>query len=281
MNSIAESSPEKKTKKSTKGTKIVKAKTESKTESKTETKKELEEEKPVIEETNAIEEKIVIDEIKNDDTEELAVSEKSDTEKSDTQVSNEDVLAILTNMYEINASYIKIDLKKCHLSKDFVTQISKLTNKITKQNMQIQVDLTDFYLKQISPVLKHNDSKVNKVKKEVNKENCAINKEKPTYQEVLTFMKCNEETKCVSRGQIIQHINAFVKKEKTSNNPDIFVEGDNTKFVLIGELKIFFEFIKKQMLERGDIQTPEEFPKTLSYKEIMKYLKYCFPEVKK
>ena len=76
---------------------------------------------------------------------------------------------------------------------------------------------------------------------------------------------------------MIQHINAFVKKEKTNNNPDIFVEGDNRKFYLIGDLKVLFDFIKNQMILREDLNESNSFENILSYNQIMKYLKYCFP----
>ena len=124
--------------------------------------------------------------------------------------------------------------------------------------------------------LKYKDSKQNKPKKVVNKENLAINKLMTTYPEVLTFLKLEDGVQ-VSRALLIQSINSFVKKEKTENNPDIYVKGDNRCFNLIGELKVLFDFIKLRMIERGDLQNESEFPTNISYRQIMKYLKYCFP----
>ena len=35
------------------------------------------------------------------------------------------------------------------------------------------------------------------------------------------------------------------------------------------------------MIKRGDLGNSDEFPKDLAYTQIMKYLKYCFPETVK
>ena len=118
--------------------------------------------------------------------------------------------------------------------------------------------------------------KQTKVKKVVDKDKMAINKPHKTYPEVLTFMGLEEDS-TISRAQLIQGINAFVKKQKAENNPEIFVEGNNKCFNLIGELKELFDFIKNQMINRGDLTDENEnsFPSYISYRDIMKYLKYC------
>ena len=174
----------------------------------------------------------------------------------------------------------KQNLKNYDVSKDSITQITKVMNKAIKLFANIQISNNDFLTKETASSLKTKDAKAKKPKKVVNKENFAINKENETYKEVLSFMKLDENTN-VSKAQILQEINAFVKKEKTANNPDIFFEGDNRRFNLIGDLKVLFEFIKKQMIKRGDLGNSDEFPKDLAYTQIMKYLKYCFPETVK
>jgi hypothetical protein len=174
----------------------------------------------------------------------------------------------------------KQNLKNYDVSKDSITQITKVINKAIKLFANIQISNNDFLTKETASSLKTKDAKAKKPKKVVNKENFAINKENESYKEVLAFMKLNENTN-VSKAQILQEINAFVKKEKTANNPDIFFEGDNRRFKLIGDLKVLFEFIKKQMIKRGDLGNSDEFPKDLAYTQIMKYLKYCFPETVK
>ena len=174
----------------------------------------------------------------------------------------------------------KQNLKNYDVSKDSITQITKVMNKAIKLFANIQISNNDFLTKETASSLKTKDAKAKKPKKVVNKENFAINKENETYPEVLSFMKLHENTN-VSKAHILQEINAFIKKEKTANNPEIFFEGDNRRFNLIGDLKVLFEFIKKQMIKRGDLGNSDEFPKDLAYTQIMKYLKYCFPETVK
>ena len=100
---------------------------------------------------------------------------------------------------------------------------------------------------------------------------------KDTYKEVLVFMKLeNTPVKKVSKVHILSAIHNYIKKQKAENNPDIFVEGDNRRFRLIGDLKILFDFIKQQMILREDLENPEEFPEHIAYTDIFKYLKYCF-----
>jgi hypothetical protein len=174
----------------------------------------------------------------------------------------------------------KQNLKNYDVSKDSIIQITKVMNKATKLFANIQISNNDFLTKETASSLKTKDAKAKKPKKIVNKENFAINKENESYPEVLSFMEFDKNSN-VSKAQILQKINSFVKKEKTENNPEIFFEGDNRRFKLIGDLKVLFEFIKKQMIKRGDLGNSDEFPKDLAYTQIMKYLKYCFPETVK
>lgn len=166
------------------------------------------------------------------------------------------------------------NLKEINLTKDFFTQVTTKCKKIIKLNTQMTTNIVDIMLKENLVSLKNKDSKQNKPKKVVNKENLAINKLMTTYPEVLAFLKLEDGTQ-VSRALLIQRINSFVKKEKTDKNPDITVAEDNRRFNLIGDLKILFDFIKLKMIERGELK--DEFPTHISYREIMKYLRYCFP----
>ena len=191
-------------------------------------------------------------------------------------ISEEDCLCKYKEIIQNLTILSKLSLKNFNLSKDFITQVNKNINSINKLALKITSDTLDYMTKENSISLKNKDAKSKKEKKKGPKENYSINKEKPTFIEVLNFMKL-EENSCVSRGQLIQHINAFVKKEKTNNNPDIFVEGDNRKFYLIGDLKVLFDFIKNQMILREDLNESNSFENILSYNQIMKYLKYCFP----
>lgn len=103
-----------------------------------------------------------------------------------------------------------------------------------------------------------------------------------TYKEVLKFLKLeNSQVIKISYIMVMKHITDFVKKERISGNSDIYVEGNFKRFKLIGELKTLFDFIKKQMIIRGDLENPEKFPIDISYFEVLKYIIYCFPETNK
>jgi hypothetical protein len=102
---------------------------------------------------------------------------------------------------------------------------------------------------------------------------------KNVYIDVFIFMKLqNTEVIKISKIDIFKEIIYFVRKEKQSNNPDIFVHGDNRRFRLIGNLKILFNFFKHQMITRGDLENSEDFPEHIAYTDIFKYIKYCFSQ---
>jgi hypothetical protein len=178
----------------------------------------------------------------------------------------------------------KESLKDYNVSKESINQVTKSVNKSIKLFGAVQISNNDFMTKETSESLKAKDAKSKKPKKNVDKSSYAINKECETYKEVLSFMNLPENT-LVSRSQLIKEINAFVKKEKDAKNPDIFVEENieehTRRFKLIGNLKVFFDFIKKQMIERGDLSKTDTFPNQIRYQDIMKYLSYCFPETEK
>lgn len=173
------------------------------------------------------------------------------------------------------------NLKEFTFTKEFVTQLTKKVKDINKLSSKLFTNILDIYTKENLVSIKNKNSKQKKPKKVVNKENMAINKGQETFPEVLHFMEFEEDS-LVSRAQLIQKINSFVRTEKEKKNPDIFVEGDNKLFKLIGPLEDLFKFIRIKMIEREDFVESDEFPIQISYKDIMKYLKYCFnPTVKK
>jgi hypothetical protein len=124
--------------------------------------------------------------------------------------------------------------------------------------------------------LKKKDSKSKKTKKVTNKENMGIHKLNPTYPEVLKFLKLEDDT-LISRAMLMQSINKYVQDEKSNNNNDISVPDNKKYFNIVGDLEPLYNVVKLQMLERGDLDNESEFPKSISYQDIMKYLKYFFP----
>ncbi len=235
-------------------------------------KEELTKKETLPETTPNVEVKLEEIQVENDDQEAVVESEKT--------FSMETLLENYGNLVNTLEVISKENLKNYDVSKDSINQITKLMNKSIKLFGSIQISNNDFTTKETADSLKTKDAKSKKPKKNVAKENYAINKECETYKEVITFMNLDDNAK-VSKAQLIKAINSFVKLEKEKKNPDIFFEENNKYFKLIGNLKILFEFIKKQMIVRGDLKNPEEFPKGIAYTQIMKYLKYCFPETEK
>lgn len=213
-------------------------------------------------------------------TDELLPSEtKSEDNESHADItsSKDEFLKIYDVIVDNLNDLSNLSLKEYDVNKDFLNQIVNRQKKIIKLSNSLTVSIMEFMLKENLSSLKTKDKKPKKV---VNKENFAINKGMETFPPILKFMELESGT-LVSKGQIIQAVNAFVKTEKTANNPNIFVEGDNRSFKLLGKLGELFVFIRSEMIKRGDIQESDEFPKQISYTQIMKYLKYCFPPVVK
>jgi hypothetical protein len=194
----------------------------------------------------------------------------------DNLISTETMILLLDKVLENFTIISKNNFKDLPLTKDSLTKIIKTKNKINKLSTMIGIELDEFMLKESAVSLKKKDIQNNKPKKEKDKSKYAINIPKPTFNEVLTCLKLPEDTE-ISPARVMQFICAYVKQEKLNNNPDIYVKGDNKKFNLIGDLEGIFDFIKKQMILRGDLENEDNFPKAISYNDIMKYFKYCFP----
>lgn len=232
-----------------------------------------------IEENNIQENNIQENNIKEDDTKDETDQVNTDqTEES--SISNEEHLSINKKIIELLLTVSKISLKNRDTTKDYVNQDIKDIAKMTKILYSHSNDRLEHFGKEYASSLKNKDSKGKKIKKTTIKENSAINKQIPAYKEVLDFMKLPEDTS-ISRAQILQSINSFIKTEKNNENPDIFVteneKRNNKKFYLIGDLKVLFSFIKSKMEERNELTDDNNFETSLSYTQIMKYLKFCFP----
>ena len=221
-----------------------------------------------------LEQKKLIDEIFPEDVSDESGDSNDNEEKENLNMQLDLIIETLLLVTDTN-------LKEITLTKEFVTQLSKKVKDINKLSSKLFTNTLDIYTKENLVSIKNKNSKQKKPKKVVNKENMAINKGQETFPEVLQFMEFEEDS-LVSRAQLIQKINSFVRIEKEKKNPDIFVEGDNKLFKLIGPLKHLFEFIRIKMIEREDFVESDEFPMQISYRDIMKYLKYCFhPTLKK
>ena len=234
----------------------------------------IQEEENLEEHNEEINKQELIDQIFPEDVSNESSDSNDDEEKENLNMQLDLIIETLSTVTETN-------LKEFTLTKEFVTQLSKKVKDINKLSSKLFTNTLDIYTKENLVSIKNKNSKQKKPKKVVNKENMAINKGQETFSEVLQFMEFEEES-LVSRAQLIQKINSFVRIEKEKKNPDIFVEGDNKLFKLIGPLKDLFDFIKIKMIEREDFLESDDFPIQISYRDIMKYLKYCFhPSTKK
>jgi hypothetical protein len=239
------------------------------------------------EDTNLVSEPVHVEQVLQ---EEVIISENDELKTTDVDIdvpeesssdieylNNSDIiieqLNIIENAYKVLGD---VNLKNYDVNKDFFAVFTTLQKKINKQHFNFNQSTTDYIVKEQSVVIKKESKSTKKSKKNTDKSKCAINIPHDTYPEILQFMKLSPETQ-ISKGNIMQAINAYVKKEKTSKNLDIFVEGDNRSFKIIGELTPLFDFIKSVMIERGDLSEKDDFPTQLTYTGIMKYLAYCFP----
>ena len=150
-------------------------------------------------------------------------------------------------------------------SKKFQDELNK--KKINNRNLLIYGPNNN--LIEVSDVEKKKVSKINFLSEKY------TNKEKYTYKEVLLFMKLeNTETTKITLYELLNSILKFL--QKSAGNPDTFILGDNKRFRLTGDLKILFDFIKKQIIKRDKLEDLEIFNEDIiRYIDLNKYIKYC------
>jgi hypothetical protein len=271
----------------TKQTTKSKGKKSSKTVKKVEDDEKIILENPVSEEAEEVKlsEKAYVDVPSIEENNEVSNIENDDNESSVPEIEEvSSPVEILNHIKNIESSYeflSKISLKNYDFDKISFTELITSKKKIAKYSFAFEQDLfQDLSKEKLSSIKKQSKSKKGNKPKHTNTDGFAINIPHETYPEVLAIMKYDEGTQ-LSKTKVMQFINAYVKKEKTSGNQDILVQGDNRSFKIIGEIKELFDFIRTVMVERGDMEQDQEFPKQLTYTGIFKYLKYCFPLVQK
>lgn len=207
---------------------------------------------------------------------ELNEDDNETHEESSDELNNPDIIIENMNIVE-NALKIlsEVNLKNYYINKNFFGTFTESNKRINKLYSNFNQATMNYLVKAQSIVIKKESKSTKKLNKNTDKSKCAIHIPRDTYPEVLQYMKREPGTQ-VSQGNIMQEINAYVKTQKTKKNPDIFVEGDNRSFKIIGELVPLFDFIKSVMIERGDLSEGDDFPTQVSYTGLMKYFKYCF-----
>jgi len=84
------------------------------------------------------------------------------------------------------------------------------------------------------------------------------------------------ETTKITVSELLNSILEFLYEQKSAGNPDIFIIGDNKRFRLTGDLKILFDFIKKQIIKRDKLEDLEIFNEDIiRYIDLNKYIRYC------
>lgn len=182
------------------------------------------------------------------------------------QYEADEYLQKMAQVYQLYQDMNNTELKKLNITLEFIKEYHALSKKIEIASSKNKLNSMDFMSKK--------NSSAKKVKKNVDTSKMPINKKMKTYPEVLEFLELPPDTQ-ISRAQVIQGINAFVKKEKENKNPDIFVEGNNKCFRFIGKLQKLFVFIRQQMIDKEAFLENDDFPTSTSYSGILGYVKYC------
>jgi hypothetical protein len=198
-------------------------------------------------------------------------------------VSSEDVVVV--QEFDMNQSVEEFNLLCDKLSefakamKDYSlaqkeqrSKVDQLMKKFKKVSTSVDSAFVDLCFKQISVSEKHGGSKSSAPKKVLDKSKSAVHKKQPTRDVLLKFMGLEAGTQ-VSRAEALNAINSFVREEKEKKNPEIFVEGDNKAFRIIGKLKPLFDGIGEVMKSKGKA---EPVPQQIYFTQIMGYMSHCF-----
>lgn len=132
-----------------------------------------------------------------------------------------------------------------------------------------------FISKSIIEIRKNNKLEKKKKKENKDKSKYYVNIPKNSPKFILEMMNKSED-ELVSQSQVLTALIQKIKKCSESNptNYAVFKETgkiDKTKFRIYGDLKIFFDEIKKEAMNRGnDVIIPE----VMGYPNLMSYMQY-------
>lgn len=161
--------------------------------------------------------------------------------------------------------------KEENMDRETRTKFESAFNKFNKSYGQFTKSYNEALLRQLNAAEK-NGSKSSAKKTIVDKDKIAIHKKHNVHDFLLTFMKLPAGTQ-ISRAEALTAITGFVKEQKVSN-PDIIVADDKKSFKIIGDLKLLFDGIEKQMSSVGALKKP--MPTQIKYTDIMTYMTHCF-----
>jgi len=161
--------------------------------------------------------------------------------------------------------------KEENMDRETRTKIDLAFNKFNKAYAQFTRSYNDALLRQLN-TLEKNGSKSSVKKTIVDKDKIAIHKKHNVHDFLLKFMNLPEGTQ-ISRAQALTAITTYVKVQKATN-PDIIVSDDKKSFKIIGDLKVLFDGIEKNLISTNKLTKP--MPTQIKYTDIMTYMAFCF-----
>jgi hypothetical protein len=173
---------------------------------------------------------------------------------------------ISENLIEKSKSF-----KEDNMDRDTRTKFEVSFNKLNKAFSQFTRSYNEALLRQLN-ILEKNGSKSSVKKTITDRDKIAIHKKHSVYDFLLTFMKLPAGTK-VSRAEALTAITGYVKEQKASN-PEIIVGDDNRSFKIVGDLKVLFDGIEKNLIKNNALLQP--MPLQIKFTQIMTYMSHCF-----
>ena len=173
---------------------------------------------------------------------------------------------ISENLIEKSKSF-----KEDNMDRETRTKFDASFNKFNKAVSQFTRSYNEALLRQLN-ILEKNGSKSSVKKTITDRDKIAIHKKHSVHDFLLTFMKLPAGTK-VSRAEALTAITAYVKEQKATN-PEIIVGDDNRSFKIVGDLKVLFDGIEKNLIKNNALLQP--MPKQIKFTQIMTYMSHCF-----
>lgn len=161
--------------------------------------------------------------------------------------------------------------KEDNMDRETRTKFEVSFNKFNKAVSQFTRSYNEALLRQLN-ILEKNGSRSSVKKTITDRDKIAIHKKHSVYDFLLTFMKLPSGTK-VSRAEALTAITKYVKDQKAVN-PEIIVGDDNRSFKIVGDLKVLFDGIEKNLVKNNALLQP--MPNQIKFTQIMTYMSHCF-----
>lgn len=201
-------------------------------------------------------------------------SQSSEVKVSEQEVSTETTFqSVFDYMNVISENLIEKSksFKEDNMDRDTRTKFEASFNKLNKAVAQFTRSYNEALLRQLN-ISEKNGSKSSVKKTITDKDKIAIHKKHAVYEFLLVFMKMPSGTK-VSRAEALTAITRYVKEQKAVN-PEIIVGDDNRSFKIVGDLKVLFDGIEKNLVKNNMLLQP--MPTQIKFTQIMTFMSHCF-----